>query len=103
MKSINLNQQFKDLDGNDLQGESMAKTLANVISNSKLNSNIIKFYDWAITLHTKGVIDCDNQDHESLVEFVLKTEHLSLAGKAQITKALNEQDKYKGGDNGIIE
>lgn len=85
---LNLNFNFKDLDGKDLPiDKNVAKTLADMLCGQTSGLGAVKSYDWAIELHKNGQIDIDRTDLKLLEDFVEKSQ-ISNLGKAQLLTSI---------------
>lgn len=88
MKTIDLNFELKDLDGNVLQGiPSAGKFVGNLLV-TETDGDAIKFFDWAISLNKNEVISVDNADFTLIKELIKKSEKVTILAKAQILKYL---------------
>jgi len=84
---VNLDWNFKGLDGKDLQGDTAAKLVANMLSNKAEGIAPIKAYDWAIKLFNEGELEVDETDFEALQRVIEASDFVVLA-KAQVLKNL---------------
>lgn len=83
MAKINLNTNFKDLDGKEIENNNIGKTVAQVLSQST-SGNALKFWDWAIKLQAGKELDLDPSDKQTLKEFIENAQNLIILAKAQI-------------------
>ena len=88
MKKIDLNFELKDLNGNALQGISIAgQFIANLLV-GETQGDAVKFFDWAITLNKKEPINVDDADFTKIKELVRNSEKITILAKAPILKYL---------------
>jgi len=85
---VNLNKQFKALNGEELKGLTMGQMLAEALSQSN-KGNSIKLYNWALKFYNKEEVEMDDTDFEVLKGLVETNEGLNNLFKAQITIELN--------------
>lgn len=86
---LNLNWNFKNLEGKPMEGSNVGKTLANAIS-SQNKGNSIKLYDWAMKLWNGSVLEIDETDSEVLTALVEQNESLTVLAKAQIIEYIKK-------------
>ena len=86
---VNLNKQFKALNGEELKGLTMGQMLAEALSQSN-KGNSIKLYNWALKFYNKEEVEMDDTDFEVLKGLVETNEGLNNLFKAQITIELTK-------------
>lgn len=89
---VNLNKQFKALNGEELKGLTMGQMLAEALSQSN-KGNSIKLYNWALKFYNKEEVEMDDTDFEVLKGLVETNEGLNNLFKAQITIELEALKK----------
>lgn len=85
---LNLNFQFKNLDGTEHEahcGQQLASHLANASQGDSL-----KLYGWAKKLYAKEDVELDDSDKEVLKEFVKSHQHIPNWIKAQTLEVINK-------------
>jgi len=85
---VNLNKQFKALNGEELKGLTMGQMLAEALSQSN-KGNSIKLYNWALKFYNKEEVEMDDTDFDVLKGLVETNDGLNNLFKAQITIELN--------------
>lgn len=87
MPKINLDFRIKNLDGNDMPGDSghAGKLLANVISQMN-GGNSIKLHDWALKLWNNQDLEIDDSDIKLLLSLIDSNENLFIISKAQMIR-----------------
>ncbi len=93
MNKINLNCPLADLDNQPLKDSDgkqilLAKPLANILKEDCGNIDIMKAYDWALSLWKDGIIEVDNTDKKSLINFIKEKQGMTVIFKAQLIKKL---------------
>jgi len=83
---LNLNKNFTDLDGKELN-ENMGKILAQELSQSN-STQALKFWHWALKLNAGEKLDLDPSDLDILKSFVENHQTLVVFAKAQILGCL---------------
>lgn len=87
---LDLNKNYKDLDGNDLVDRdtndklNMGKQLAVILSQRTPQIEALKAFDWALALHKGNPIEIDKTDLIKLIKFIESCEGLSNLAKAQL-------------------
>lgn len=84
---INLNKEFKDLEGKVIPDIKMSKTLSNVLS-ALTEGDEIKFHFWSLELFAKGEIEIDQADFNTL-RTTIKTSKLPTLLKAPLILELD--------------
>lgn len=88
MTKLDLQKSLLDLEGKEMDDKvTLAKLLASRLFGSA-KGDPIKYYDWAISLYTDGIIEVDKTDLEHLIEFVKNNDTMLVGWKAQIIKVL---------------
>lgn len=87
---INLAFKFKNLKGEELQGETAGQVLAAFLSTSN-KGNSIKMWDWAMKFYNNQDLEIDKTDSEVLIGLIENAENLTVLAKAQILNHINEQ------------
>jgi hypothetical protein len=93
MAKLNLNVPVVDETGSILNPEkTLGQTLAFVMVKSinKVETDIIKFYDWAQKLGENKPLEIDEADSKKLKDFVINNEDMYLVVKAPIIKAIDK-------------
>lgn len=85
MKAVNLNFEIKDLNDNIIANA--GQVLASVLM-SETKGDAVKFFDWAMSLNKKEVINLDSSDFTKIKELISETEKLTILAKAPILKYL---------------
>lgn len=91
MKTIELNFNLKDLDGNDVPDGNAGKLLSSVIGNSSTGP-AVKFYEWAVEFRSGKPVQMTTDDVSVLKSF-LETAQVPNFAKAQLIKAISEEPK----------
>ena len=84
--NINLNIPITGLDGQPIPESNAGKTLATVLV-SQPEGDVIKLYDWGLKLYNGQPIEIDRSDREYLVNFIKKSNQLTLLVKKQLLDA----------------
>lgn len=87
---INLNKQFKALNGEELKGLTMGQMLAEALSASN-KGNSIKLYNWALKFYNKEEVEMDDTDFDVLKGLIESSEALNNLFKAQLSIVLNDK------------
>jgi hypothetical protein len=87
MKKINLDFNFKDLDGKELKDSHAGKFLATILVNIS-TKDPLKLNAMAQKLYNKETIELDPQDLELLKETILSQPAITNGAKAQLLLAL---------------
>lgn len=89
MKNLDLNFPFIGIDENPImqQGKELiaGEVLAGVLI-SEVKGDAIKYFDWAVSLNKRKVIEIDESDFIKLKSLVSETEKLTILLKAQLLK-----------------
>ena len=89
MKKLDLNFAFLGIDETTIvqQGKELiaGEVLAGVLI-SEVKGDAIKYFDWAVSLNKKKVIEIDDSDFIKLKSLVSETEKLTILLKAQLLK-----------------
>lgn len=89
MKKLDLNFPFVGIDENPIlqQGKELiaGEVLAGVMI-SEVKGDAIKYFDWAVSLNKRKVIEIDESDFIKLKSLVSETEKLTILLKAQLLK-----------------
>lgn len=89
MKKLDLNFPFIGIDEKPIfqQGKELiaGEVLAGVMI-SEVKGDAIKYFDWAVNLNKKNVIEIDESDFIKLKSLVSETEKLTILLKAQLLK-----------------
>ena len=80
---LDFNFNLKDLDGNDIQGGEAGKIVANLLAQGS-KGDALKFWDWALKINQKKVIDVEISDASLLESFIKDHEGLPVLTKAQL-------------------
>ena len=91
MIKVDLNVALLTIEGKDFENDTVGKILANRLYNSEKGDSV-KYFDWALKLWQKEVIDMDSSDLDGLIEFV-KEEKLPNFAEAQILRSLKKLQK----------
>lgn len=91
---LNFNQPFLDLDGKELAESNQGKTLSQALSASfdAKETDVLKFWEWALKIHKGDVIDIDKADQKKLKEFIEKTQ-FNLLVKVQLLEHFEQVEK----------
>ena len=91
---LNLKQQLKTLDGKSVKDANyeLGKLLAHCLASSN-RSNSIKLHDMALKLYNSEAIEVDATDKEMLEVIIDNTDQLTVLVKAQLLKAIKDQDQ----------
>jgi len=89
MKKLDLNFAFVGIDETPIvqQGKELiaGEVIAGVLI-SEVKGDAIKYFDWAVSLNKKKVIEIDDSDFIKLKSLVSETEKLTILLKAQLLK-----------------
>lgn len=80
---LNFNFNLTDLDGKEIEKGNVGKILANTLVNQS-KGDVLKFWEWALSLNKGDIIDLDTSDQEVLKTFIKDTELLPVLTKAQL-------------------
>lgn len=80
---INLNKNFVNLDGKEIENNNIGKLVAELLAQST-KGNCLKFWDWAIKLNSGKGLDLDPSDAQTFKSFIENSENLVVLAKAQI-------------------
>lgn len=83
---LDLNLNYKDLDGNDISEANMGKQLASLLCGKSGNIEPVKAFDWALELHKNKSIEIDKADLMKLTKFIESSETMTNLAKAQLLK-----------------
>jgi hypothetical protein len=89
MKTIDLNFDLQDLNGNPVQGNPHAGQFIAGLMMSQTKGDAVKFFDWAMSLNKKESIIVDDSDFSKIKSLISDSEHTTLLAKAQILKKLD--------------
>lgn len=95
MKTLDLSESVKSLEGNEVKDQSgTSLTFGHLLAQSLVSSNgkagdPIKFFDWALTLYKEGKIQIDASDINILEKFVIGNETLTCLVTAPILKKIS--------------
>lgn len=83
MKQVDLNWELKNLNGDNIgnAGELLAASLM-----VETKGDAIKYFDWAMNLNKKLIIEVDESDFLKIKQFITDNERLTLLAKAQFLK-----------------
>lgn len=93
---LNLDFKFKSLKGEEMEGSTASKLIAQILSEKSEGIPSIKAYDWAVKLFNDGTVEIDRSDKDLLERFVESTPALTNLAKAQVIgvlKDLKEESK----------
>lgn len=66
--------------------------LANNLVSKTGKDNIIKIFDWALTVQKTGFLELDKADQTTLRELIEKDEHLTYLGKGRLLEILDQRE-----------
>lgn len=90
---LNLNFKLKDLDGTEVEGDTMNKHIANFLKAE--NTNTMKFMDWAFTLWKGNVLEIDKTDMELLKRTITDTQKITNIAKYAVIEKINKAMEEK--------
>lgn len=85
---LNLDLQFKNIDGTEIAGNTMAKLLSDMLAAQTPGIQAIKAYDWAMQLFKVGEIEVDRTDLDLLKKFIEQNSQIGNLVKAQLIGAM---------------
>lgn len=68
----------------------LGKTLADHISGSAAEKNVVKLYSWAVSMFRGEVLVLDSEDFQSLKQFIELLPRAPIFVKAQAIEIMNE-------------
>lgn len=83
---LDLNHNYKNLDGNDLPDGNIGQQVAKILCGTTPGIEPIKAFDWALQLNKEGFLEIDRADLKNLTKFIESTEALTNLAKAQLLK-----------------
>jgi valyl-tRNA synthetase len=87
MKTVNFKGNFKGIDGLDLEGAEMHKSLGNALA-AATKGDAVKMWSLATRIYAGEDVDLDPSDLEMIKEFVKNNEGFTNLAKAQIIEIL---------------
>lgn len=93
---LNLNKTFLDLDGLEIENSNQGKTLSQALSSSfdAKDTDVMKYWGWAVAFHKGDVVDLDKADQVKLKDFIEKAQFNVLV-KHQLLENLNQIETKK--------
>jgi hypothetical protein len=91
---VSLNKSLVDLDLKKIEEANMGKILANALQSSR-TGDALKFWDWAVKLHSGKKLDLDPSDFATLKKFVEEEQSFPVLTKAQLLTELNNSSAKK--------
>ncbi len=85
---LNLDFKYKNLENIELEGNNVAKILADLLCGRTEGISSVKAMDWARDLYSKGEIEIDRSDINTLQKIVSDSQTLTNALKAPIILVL---------------
>lgn len=91
MKKLNFNLGFKGLDGVEMPGVNIGKTLGSALA-ADTKGDPLKKWSIAQRIHNGEEIELDPSDIQMLKDFTTNSEGFTILAKAQILDILNAPD-----------
>lgn len=91
---LNFNQPFLDLDNNPIAETNQGKTLSQALAQSfdAKDTDVLKYWDWAVKLHKGETIDLDQADQVKLKDFIDKN-NFNVLVKSNLFAIFSKKDK----------
>ena len=85
---------MKNPDGSTVN---LNELLGNALVSTTGKENIIKVFDWALTLQKTGILDLDRADQDTLIKMIKDSDNLSVLSKGRLLKVADKkvEDKLK--------
>lgn len=90
---LNLNKSFIGLDGIEIENSNQGKTLAQALSGSfdAKDTDVMKFWGWAVSFHKGEIVDLDKADQAKLKGFI-ENAQFNVLVKHQLLENLNQAE-----------
>lgn len=88
MKTIDLNKPILDNKGNEVEGQTLASTLSEIIG-TLTEGKTLKLYGWHKTLQRNEPLQLDESDWHDLKELIEQNNNTFIFVKGQLIEAMN--------------